>query len=131
MARVIVYDGREFEDPLPNGTVDEVRQYYASFFPELSNAETKTSKRGDDDVIEFKKRVGTKGAGEGQLSPRIIPPCTLGKCNVHNTHYRGGNWKVMDALRNGRCPICDNPTERKYIFGVPTDAYGQPLPVMV
>jgi len=69
MARVFVYDGREFPDPDPNLKVDEVRQNMANFFPELSNAETKESKRPSatvagetETVIEFKKRVGTKGA---------------------------------------------------------------------
>jgi len=61
MARVFVVDGREFPDPDPNLKVDEVRQSMTPFFPELSNAETKESKRGEDDIIEFKKRVGTKG----------------------------------------------------------------------
>jgi len=69
MARVFVYDGREFPDPDPELKVDEVRQHFAHYFPELSNAETKDSKRPNkvntaemDDVYEFKKRVGTKGA---------------------------------------------------------------------
>jgi len=61
MARVFVYDGREFPDPDPNMSVDEVRQSMTSFFPELANAETKQSKRDEDDIIEFQKRVGTKG----------------------------------------------------------------------
>lgn len=68
MARIFVYDGREFPDPDPVKTTEEVRAYFASFFPELSNAETKTGtrKREDnpdqtDEIIEFKKRVGTKG----------------------------------------------------------------------
>lgn len=61
MARVFVYDGREFPDPDPNLKVDEVRQYMATLLPELSNADTKESKRGEDTIIEFKKRVGTKG----------------------------------------------------------------------
>ncbi len=61
MARVFVYDGREFPDPDPNMSVDEVRQSMTNFFPELANAETKQSKRDDDDIIEFQKRVGTKG----------------------------------------------------------------------
>ncbi len=59
--RVFVYDGREFPDPDPKMSHDEVRQSMTNFFPELANAETKTSKRGEDDIIEFKKRVGTKG----------------------------------------------------------------------
>ena len=59
--RVFVYDGREFPDPDPNMSIDEVRQFETTFFPELANAETKQSKRGDDDIIEFTRRVGTKG----------------------------------------------------------------------
>ena len=61
MARVFVYDGREFPDPDPNMSVEEVRQSMTNFFPELANADTKQSKRGDDDIVEFQKRVGTKG----------------------------------------------------------------------
>ncbi len=61
MARVFVYDGREFPDPDPSLSVDEVRTSMSNFFPELSNAETTESKRGEDTIIEFKKRVGVKG----------------------------------------------------------------------
>ena len=68
MPRVFVYDDREFPDPDPNLSVDEVRASMANFFPELSNAETKESQRDSktepgqkDTVIEFKRRVGTKG----------------------------------------------------------------------
>jgi len=59
--RVFVYDGREFPDPDSNMSTDEVRQSMTNFFPELANAETKQSKRGEDDIVEFQKRVGTKG----------------------------------------------------------------------
>jgi len=66
--RIFVYDNREFPDPDPKLKVDEVRQHMSNFFPELSNAESKESKRPSvttpgetDTVIEFKKRVGTKG----------------------------------------------------------------------
>jgi len=68
MSREFVYDGRSFPDPDPNLKVDEVRQHMANYFPELSNAETKESKRPSaadptvmDEVYEFKRRVGTKG----------------------------------------------------------------------
>ena len=61
MTRIFVYDGREFPDPDPNSTPEEVRQSMTSFFPELANAEINSSKRGEDDVYEFRKRVGTKG----------------------------------------------------------------------
>lgn len=73
MARVFVCDGREFPDPDPEMTVDQVRQHFAHFLPELSNAETKESKRPSadnpdvkDDVYEFKKRVGSKGDEEDE-----------------------------------------------------------------
>lgn len=90
MARIFIIEGREAPDPDSTKTVEEVRQYYATFFPELSNAETKdlgerkqvlTDKKTDDpncpitsDTIvdhlwEFKKRVGTKGMS------RLGPKC--------------------------------------------------------
>jgi len=50
---------RVFVDPAMS--VEEVRQSMTNFFPELANADTKQSKRGDDDIVEFQKRVGTKG----------------------------------------------------------------------
>lgn len=59
--REFIYDGRTFPDPDPKLSVDEVRQTLAHLLPELANAETKSSKRGNDDVYEFKKRVGVKG----------------------------------------------------------------------
>jgi len=68
MVRVFVYDGREFPDPDPNLSVDDVRSSMSNFFPELSNAETKESTRDSttepgqqDTVVEFKRRVGVKG----------------------------------------------------------------------
>ncbi len=68
MARVFVYDNREFPDPDPKMSVEEVRQSMTNFFPELANAEVKQSKRKsktdpavEDDIYEFKRRVGTKG----------------------------------------------------------------------
>jgi len=59
--RKIIYDGREFPDPDPNMSVDEVRQAMSSFFPELANADVKTDKQGEDTIIRMSKRVGTKG----------------------------------------------------------------------
>jgi len=61
MARVFIYDGREFPDPDPNLSPDEVRQRMADFFPELANAEIKTAERGEDTLYELVRKVGTKG----------------------------------------------------------------------
>jgi PRTRC genetic system protein C len=61
MARVFVYDGREFPDPDPSMTPDQVRQTMADFFPELANAEIKQAARGEDTLYELVRKVGTKG----------------------------------------------------------------------
>lgn len=61
MARVFVYDGREHPDPDPSLPVDEVKRVFADFFPEVATAEARTAQRGDDQVVEFVRRVGTKG----------------------------------------------------------------------
>ena len=62
MARIFVYDDREFADPDPGMTVDEVKASLSDFFGELSNATVKETNRGEDTVYEFQRRVGTKGA---------------------------------------------------------------------
>ncbi len=69
MARIFIYDNREFPDPDPKITIEEVRQSMVNFFPELANADTsgptkrktKTDPAVEDDLYEFKRRVGTKG----------------------------------------------------------------------
>jgi len=61
MTRIFKYEGKEYPDPDPSLPVEEVRQSMANFFPELSNAETKETKKGDDTIYAFEKRVGTKG----------------------------------------------------------------------
>ena len=61
MARVFVYDGREFPDPDPTLSPDEVRQMMTDFFPELANAEVKQTTRGEDTLYELVRKVGIKG----------------------------------------------------------------------
>ena len=62
MVRIFVYDGRDFEDPDPELTVDQVKANLADFHGELANATVSETKRGEDTVYTFNKRVGTKGA---------------------------------------------------------------------
>src|SRR6266542_1913313 len=65
MPRVFVYDGRAFPDPDPGLSVEDVRKQLSDFFPELTNAETREERRGDDEVrYIFARRIGTKGAGQ-------------------------------------------------------------------
>lgn len=59
--RIFVYDGRDFGDPDPTMSPDEVRQYYAALMPELSNANIKEEKQGEDTIYRLERRVGTKG----------------------------------------------------------------------
>jgi len=61
MARVFVYDNREFPDPDPNLSVEQVRETMASFFPELATATVQERQRDQDTVYEFQRRTGTKG----------------------------------------------------------------------
>jgi PRTRC genetic system protein C len=61
MARIFVVDGREFPDPDPQLSVEEVRQQLSEFFPELANADTREEQRGDDARYVFTRRIGTKG----------------------------------------------------------------------
>ena len=61
MARVFIYDGREHPDPDPSLTIEEVKDIFAGFFPEVATAEVRTTTRDEDEVMEFVRRVGTKG----------------------------------------------------------------------
>ena len=62
--RLFIYDGREFPDPGPQFTPDEVREQMALFFPDLINADVTSDVQGDSQRITFKKRIGTKGQGD-------------------------------------------------------------------
>lgn len=59
--RIFVVDGREQPDPDPGRSVEEVKRLYADFYPEVATADTITAQRGDDTVVEFRRRAGTKG----------------------------------------------------------------------
>lgn len=59
--RIFIADEREFPDPDPSLSVDEVRRSLADFLPELANAEVVETMRGEDTIFDFRRRVGTKG----------------------------------------------------------------------
>ena len=71
MARIFLYDGREFPDPDPQLSVEEVRQQLSVFFPELSNADTREERRGENTVYTFSKRIGTKGVEVVEVLRRV------------------------------------------------------------
>lgn len=68
MARIFCYDNREFPDPDPKLSVEDVRRQLADFFPELANAETRQETRSEDTLYTFSKRIGTKG----RRSPDVV-----------------------------------------------------------
>ncbi len=61
MARIFIVSDKEIPDPDPDMTIEQVRENFATFFPEVHNATAKESKRGDDTIIDFVRQVGTKG----------------------------------------------------------------------
>ena len=61
MARIFVVDGREMPDHDPNLSIADVQRQLATFYPEVANAQVSESKRGDDDIYEFRRQVGVKG----------------------------------------------------------------------
>ena len=48
MTRVFVYDDREFPDPDPQMSVDQVKSTLSDFYGEIANASVKVSQRGED-----------------------------------------------------------------------------------
>ncbi len=72
MARVFVHDSKEYPDPDPRLSVDEVRKQMADFIPELANADTKEELRGEDTVYTFSRRIGTKGRDAGYSTRELV-----------------------------------------------------------
>ena len=66
MARVFVYDDREFPDPDPNMTVGQVKGTLADFYGEIANASVK-----DDQGRGHRLRVPEARGHQGR--PRLRP----------------------------------------------------------
>jgi len=61
MARIFIVDEREHPDPDPNLSIEQVRDMFADFYPDLANATHTITPRGEDQVVDFRRTVGTKG----------------------------------------------------------------------
>ena len=60
--RQFKYGNRQLDDPDPNMTPEEVMQFYAGTYPELTTSNVHGPKmEGEVAVYEFKTTVGTKG----------------------------------------------------------------------
>lgn len=60
--RVFNYNGIDLSDPNPAMSVDEVKQFYAMQFPELTNAEAEGPATANNvSKYVFKRAAGSKG----------------------------------------------------------------------
>ena len=66
MARIFVYDDREFPDPDPQMSVDQVKATLSDFYGEIANASVKETKRGRRRHL----RVPAAGGHQGRLPQR-------------------------------------------------------------
>jgi PRTRC genetic system protein C len=130
--RIFICDGREFPDPNPTLTVDEVRGYFTTYFPELANAETVHTERPAkvqpvpdpaapadgslkkvvmEDVYEFQKRVGKKGSDQAKNfaaaeKARKGGNCWPGWCGVQKIVYPNMNNVPVPVSGPMHCPKC-------------------------
>lgn len=65
MPRVFVYDGKEYPDPSPELTVQQVQEQLGQFMGEIIGSKVTEARRGQDIVYTFEKRVGVKGQTGG------------------------------------------------------------------
>ncbi len=73
MVRKFVYDGKAYDDPNPELSVDQVREHMANFYTELTTAETLPIRtEGDDQIYEFKRKVGTKGGAVAVEEKEVV-----------------------------------------------------------
>ena len=81
MARVFVYDDREFPDPDPDMSVDQVKATLADFYGEIANASVKETPAGQRHNL----RVPAAGGHQGRLHLRP----QLGRSQMDNRTLAG------------------------------------------
>ena len=63
--REFKYNGVALKDPGPGFTLEQVREFYATLYPEIINAAIEgPTTAGAKTVYEFRRAVGTKGNGD-------------------------------------------------------------------
>lgn len=76
MPRLFRYGDNAWDDPGPEFSADDVRKQLATYFPELANADVKTSELPDGRTeVLFVKRSGTKGS---DITPALSRPLSPG-----------------------------------------------------
>jgi PRTRC genetic system protein C len=61
LPRIFIADSREFSDPDPSLSVEEVTSLLSDFMPEIHNCEIKQTEKDGKLYIQFIKKVGVKG----------------------------------------------------------------------
>ncbi|OGP24996.1 MAG: carbamoylphosphate synthase large subunit [Deltaproteobacteria bacterium GWB2_55_19] len=60
--RIFKYGSLELQDPDPSMTPEQVREFYSSVYPELTQSVIEGPEYGEDSIkYEFSRSVGTKG----------------------------------------------------------------------
>ena len=116
MARKFIVDGKEWPDPDPNLSVDQVRQMMTNFFPELVTADTSKHEQGGDEYYEFTRRTGTKGnkhdkyipvhCATCETDPKIVCPRDVDAMCVHCPGYFCGG-HIGGHLKSVHCVSLD------------------------
>jgi PRTRC genetic system protein C len=69
MARVFVYESNRVPDWDASQTIEQARAKLSQAYPQLVNAEHTISKEGEDEIVTFSRKIGTKGTDELSLEP--------------------------------------------------------------
>ncbi len=98
------------EDPDPNMSAEEIRQFWLPTYPQLAQSEIEETLGDSGPVITFVRKVGTKGnsmlslddidAGTGFENLRVMP---VSDSNAHSG--------ASDLMRYGRGDFVTIPTE--------------------
>jgi PRTRC genetic system protein C len=81
LQREFSYNGAKLADPAPSFTPNQVREFYAQTYPELTNAEVEGPVvKSNRNVYTFRRAVGTKGSSDEQLD-------TLAKIDALHARY--------------------------------------------
>lgn len=94
--RIFIADQRRQPDPDPNLTIEQVRDLLADFLPELSNASWTAQPEGEDTIIVFTKRVGTKGTVVPLPHEGYNPVVAI---SLHLRDSTSLRWRLLEEVR--------------------------------
>jgi PRTRC genetic system protein C len=106
--RKFKYNALVLDDPDPAMTPEQVKDYYADIYPELTQAGIEGPEFSDTTKeYEFKKAVGTKGAGEDSTTVILLSESRIEGADLDLELMDG----VARALRGGEGEALLPPSE--------------------